>query len=158
MSSMRLSSWVIIATPAPSASPGPAKRMGFPSISISPPSGSSSPMMMLRKVDLPAPLPPHKAWTVPGRRASAPERSAGTPWNDLRIFSARKRRSAMTWPAKGCRGSTRGEQEYKRVIGEYQSPPLRDLPDNFDNLATRENWARQTPARANCDKFRALTS
>ena len=48
--------------PAATASPGPEKLTGAPSISIVPDVGSYSPYSTFMSVDLPAPFSPSKQW------------------------------------------------------------------------------------------------
>ena len=61
MSGTGLSSCVMIAMPAAKADAGEANRVSLPLSQIRPLSGTSSPIRMFRNVDLPAPLPPHRA-------------------------------------------------------------------------------------------------
>ena len=77
-SGIRLSSWWMTTTLAPSASPGLLKSTTSPSRWISPSSGWWTPAMIFVSVDLPAPFSPTSPWTSPARKASETSASAWT--------------------------------------------------------------------------------
>src|SRR5699024_8341575 len=58
--------WWTIPIPASIASPGSEKVTGFPSMTMSPPSGRYSPYRTFIRVDLPAPFSPSSEWISPG--------------------------------------------------------------------------------------------
>ena len=93
-----LSSCSMIAMPDASASAGLANSTFWPRRQIVPPSRFRIPMRMDRKVDLPAPLPPHRAGTDPGASSKRPSLSATTPPKDLRSPSTRSSGSKVKPP------------------------------------------------------------
>ena len=62
---MSMKCWWTMPIPAATASPGPLKRTGSPSMRISPSSGSWRPYKTFMRVDLPAPFSPRSAWMWP---------------------------------------------------------------------------------------------
>ena len=70
--------------PRSRASDAEAKATGSPSSSIAPEVGFTTPDRIFIRVDLPAPLPPIRAWTSPRRIENEACRSTGMP---LKPFS-----------------------------------------------------------------------
>ncbi len=73
------SSWWIVTIPSRCASFGWSIETRSPSTSIVPPSGRTIPDSTLRSVDLPAPLPPRRAWISPRLTVRLTRSSACTP-------------------------------------------------------------------------------
>ena len=61
------------------AAAGDAKETSFPSSSMRPSSGATTPAIILMSVDLPAPFSPSTAWIAPGRTAILASFSAIAP-------------------------------------------------------------------------------
>src|SRR5215207_2549107 len=78
------------ATPSAFATRGELWVTVLPSIRSSPPSGSTAPVMILMRVDLPAPFSPMSACTSPARSSSEALFSACTPAYDLVMSVARR--------------------------------------------------------------------
>src|SRR5215207_3242517 len=78
------------ATPSAFATRGELLATVLPSIRSSPPSGSTAPVMILMRVDLPAPFSPMSACTSPARSSSEALLSACTPAYDFRMSVARR--------------------------------------------------------------------
>src|SRR6266498_1302063 len=79
------------ATPAALATRGELLLMSWPLTSISPLSLATAPVIILIRVDLPAPFSPIKACTSPAHSSKEASRRACTPAYDLLILLARSR-------------------------------------------------------------------
>ena len=77
--------WWTMPTPRAMASAGDARRVGRPSISISPASGCRWPNAMFISVDLPAPFSPRTTWTSPARTSKSMSALATTAPNRFHI-------------------------------------------------------------------------
>src|SRR5437667_4768227 len=77
--------------PSDLATRGELWVIGWPFNSISPLSGYTAPVMILIRVDLPAPFSPISACTSPARNSNEAFLSACTPAYDLSISMARSR-------------------------------------------------------------------
>ncbi len=73
------SSWKIGTIPAALAAAGSGKLTSWPSISMRPSSGATTPAMILISVDLPAPFSPRMACTRPASMVRSAFSSARTP-------------------------------------------------------------------------------
>src|ERR671921_448913 len=73
----------MVLIPAACASRGAPKATGSPRYRTTPPSGRCTPVMILIRVDLPAPFSPTNAWTWPACRARSTRSSARVPANRL---------------------------------------------------------------------------
>src|SRR6218665_153272 len=102
------SSCVMMEILAASASAGLAKSTATPSTCSVPASRRSKPIRMFKKVDLPAPLPPHSACTEPARNARRPSRRAATPLKLLAMPWAWSNSGAAGEAGTGGGGRDRG--------------------------------------------------
>src|SRR5258708_36015274 len=81
--------------PAARAAAGERKALALPSSVIAPASEANTPVRILTRVLLPAPLAPISAWTSPGRTARDADFSATTAPYALETPVASSRRSVL---------------------------------------------------------------
>ena len=111
----------------------------WPCTVISPLSGVSAPVMILMRVDLPAPFSPTRAWTSPGRRSNDTPLSARTPAKDLVMEAADRSMAGIcsgddTTPALGtarpARRARMFRHEERMGLRSYRRP--RPIPSRYD--------------------------
>src|SRR4051812_42741232 len=78
------------AMPSERATGGVIRGTVRPETTSAPVSGCSAPVMILIRVDLPAPFSPTSAWTSPALSSKDTSRSARTPSKDLQMFDAER--------------------------------------------------------------------
>ena len=122
-------SWKAVWMPSPCAARGVGMRTVSPNRAIAPASGGLSPLMILTRVDLPAPFSPSRAWTSPAGMASETSRKAIVAPNALlrpRIATA----GGGSGIGEGGRGGSRASRRAAPVPSReprprWGAPPVR---------------------------------
>src|SRR5947207_2281060 len=102
--------------PRAAAACGSWMRRSTPCVRVSPASGSTSPMRIFIRVDLPAPFCPSTPWISPGKRDRLTRSQATTPPN-LFVMSTSSTRGAEEVIASAPRSSVRDARSGSEVVG-----------------------------------------
>src|SRR5487761_2750958 len=116
------SSWAIVTMPCANPSRGDCSLRDRPPRVIVPSSGSITPEMILPSDDMPAPVAPISARTVPGSMGTATPLSAGTPPNRLDTPTTTRSPSGVSAGRWGCCSIVRPD-----MLGQNQSLNARTL-------------------------------